>query len=397
MNASWLQWVRGIVGIQVRGEKMETLVNRALEKKIHLWSISWTSKGELVCFVTVQDFFRLRPLLKETNCRLHVISRQGMPFWFERLEKRIFFGVGLALFFVGMYLLSSLVWSIEVKGNNLISEEQVLRAAQQEGVFPFQWSFRLSDTDVISKRLTQKLPGAAWVGVEKRGTKISIQVVETTKPAEKPLLSPRHLVASADAVVTDIMAETGRPVVKRNAKVKKGDVLISGILGDEANTQTVVAQGEVKGLVWHEYNIESPLKRKMKGYTGEMMTRWYIVIGGRALKVSGFGDIPYEQYEIERQLEEATWRTRSLPFGKMKETIREVQEGLTGVTAEEAKAAGLEQAKADILAKNGSGAKIHAENILHEKTENGKVYMKVLFEVEQSIVTERPLVHTQGE
>jgi len=397
MNASWLQWVRGIVGIQVRGEKMEILVNKALEKKIHLWSISWTSKGELVCFVTVQDFFRLRPLLKETNCRLHVISRQGMPFWFERLEKRIFFGVGLALFFVGMYLLSSLVWSIEVKGNNLLSEEQVLQAAAQEGVYPFQWSFRLSDTDVLSKRLTQKLPGAAWVGVEKRGTKISIQVVETTKPAEKPLLSPRHLVASADAVITDIMAETGRPVVKRNAKVKKGDVLISGILGDEANTQTVVAQGEVKGLVWHEYNIESPLKRKMKGYTGEKMTRWYMVIGGRALKVSGFGDIPYKQYETERQLQEATWRTRSLPFGKMKETIREVQEGLTGVTAEEAKTAGLEQAKAEILAKYGPGAKIHAENILHEKTENGKVYMKVLFEVEQSIVTERPLVHTQGE
>jgi similar to stage IV sporulation protein len=40
---------------------------------------------------------------------------------------------------------------------------------------------------------------------------------------------------------------------------------------------------------------------------------------------------------------------------------------------------------------------IRSENILHEKTDNGKVYMKVLFEVEQSIVKEEPLVYMQGE
>ncbi|MCQ6558326.1 sporulation protein YqfD [Paenibacillus mendelii] len=397
MNASWLQWVRGIVTIRVQGERLEELVNRALASGLQLWSISRTSEGGLVCNVAVGDFFLLRPLLKETGCRLRIVSRRGMPFWFKKLEKRVFFGVGLILFFIGMYMLSSLIWTIEVKGNDLLSEERILQVAKQEGLYPFQWSFRLTPTEELSKRLAQQLPGAAWVGVEKRGTKITIQVVETTKPAPQPLLSPRHLVASTDAVVTDIQAETGRPVVKRNTRVKMGDVLISGILGDANNTRTVVAKGDVKGLVWHEYNIVSPLERKVKVYTGETRTRWYAVIGGRALKVSGFGKPPYEKFETIRHMEQTTWRTRKLPVGRMKETIWEVREETIPVTPEEAKAAGLLQARADIIAKTGPKTIVRAENILHEKTDNGKVYMKVLFEVEQSIVTERPLVHMQGE
>ncbi|BBH21279.1 sporulation protein YqfD [Paenibacillus baekrokdamisoli] len=397
MNATWMQWVRGIVTIRVRGQALEKLVNRALAEGLQLWSIRRTSDGELICEVTVGDFFRLRPILKETSCRLHVVSRKGMPFWLVKLEKRLFFGAGLVLFFVGMYLLSSLIWSIDIKGNDRLSEEQILTVAKQEGLYPFQWSFRLADTDVLSKRLAQKLPGAAWVGVEKRGTKITIQVVETTIPEVKPLLSPRHLVASTDAVITQIMADAGRPVVTRNMRVKKGDILISGILGDEGHTRNVVAKGSVKGIVWHEYDIVSPLQRQVKGYTGEKVIRWYVVIGGRALKVSGFGDPPFTSYETHRHLEQASWRTRTLPFGRLKETVMETRINNQVVTVDEAKAAGLLQARADILAKFGPGAEVRAENILHEKTDNGKVYMKVLFEVEQSITMERPLVQMQGD
>ncbi|MBW7473706.1 sporulation protein YqfD [Paenibacillus oenotherae] len=397
MNASWIQWVRGIVTIRVRGEGMEKLVNRALGAGIQLWSIRHTSGGELLCEVSVGDFFRLRPILKETGCRLHVNGREGLPFWLVKVQKRLFFAGGLALFFIGMYLLSSLVWTIEVKGNELLSEEQILQAAKQEGLYPLQWSFRLEGSEVLSKKLAQKLPGAAWIGVEKRGTKITIQVVESKNAKPKPLLNPRHLVASADAVITHILAESGRPVVKRNMKVRKGDVLISGIYGDEAHTKSVVAKGTVRGLVWHEYNIVSPLQRQLKVYTGDTETRWYAVVGGRALKVSGFGSPKFAAYETVRHMEKVTWRTNELPFGRIKETLLEVRMDNQPVSVEEARATGLLQARADLLAKAGALAEVRSENILHEKTDNGKVYMKVLFEVEQSIVAERPLVYMQGE
>ncbi len=397
MNVSWLHQLRGVVTIRITGAGIEELVNAAAADGLQLLAVRRTSREETVCRVVLPDFWRLRPYLRRTGCKMRVVKREGTPFLLARLERRKFFVAGIALFIVGMYLLSSLVWRVEVKGNDKLADDLILQAAKQEGIYPFQWSFKLRGADELSKRLTAKLPGTAWVGVSQQGTKITIEVVESTIPEPKELLSPRHLVANADAVVTYVWAETGRPVVKKNTRVKKGDILISGTLGDEDSMQTVVAKGEVKGLVWHEYNIVSPMTRKVKVYTGERKIQWYAVAGGRALQVSGFGKAPFSKYEAVRREEQAAWRGLELPFGRMQQTLLEVRYEERKVEEAEAAAEGILQAKADLLSRAGTDSVVRAEKILHQKTENGKVYMKVLFEVEQSIVTEMPLVELQGE
>ncbi|MCM3627276.1 sporulation protein YqfD [Paenibacillus glycanilyticus] len=397
MAGQWLQWIRGVVTVHIRGGQPERLVNRALEGGLELSSIRWTSDKLLEFELSVGDFFRLRPFLKETGCRAHVTKREGMPFWLVRIEKRKFFAIGIGLFFIGIYLLSSLVWSVEVKGNVKLTEEQVLKAAKSEGIFPMQWSFRLKDKDQLAKELVTDLPGATWVGVEKKGTRIVIEIVEATEPEKVDLQNPRHLIASNDAVITEIYTEKGRPVVKKNMKVKKGQTLISGTIGGGAYTKSVVAKGSVRGLVWYEFNVVSPLAQEVKVYTGEKKTKWYAVFGSRALQVSGYGKNPFDSSEDVVVEEKAVWRSWKLPFGRLKKTIMEVRTDVRELTDEEAKNNGMLQAKSDVMLKAGNDAVILKEIVLHEKTDNGKVYMKVLFEVEQSIVEEMPLVQMQGE
>jgi len=392
MSSQGADWFKGIVTVQVRGGQPEKLVNIALTGGLKLSSIRWTSSGQLMFELSVSHFFELRPYLKETGCRVHVVKRKGLPFLLEKAEGRKLFIGGVAMFFVILYLLSSLVWSIEIEGNKRITDEQVLLAAEQEGLFKFQWLFKLKHTDQIAKTLTSKLPGSSWVGVEKKGTRITIQVVEAALPETKQLQSPRHLVASNDAVVTQIIAEAGRPVVKKNTRVKKGETLISGMLGDEQHMRTVVAKGMVRGLVWHEYEIKVPLTELTKVYTGEKRTKWYAVIGSRSLQISGFGKNTFNESETITHEEKTSWRNWILPFGRMKETIMETVEEHRELSEDEAKAVGILQAKADLLLKAGTDAVIRDEIVLHEETDNGKVYMKVLFEVEQSIIKEMPLV-----
>ncbi|GBF75422.1 sporulation protein YqfD [Paenibacillus sp. 598K] len=397
MRDSWLQTLQGIVTVRIRGGSPSALVNEAGAAGVRLWSIRYTSEQEMDCELTVGDFFRLRPILKRTSCRIHVIGRRGLPFWLRKLERRKFFAAGLFLFLAGLYLLSCMIWDVEVKGNVALTEEQVLSAAEAEGIRLYQWSFRMLDVDVLSRRLAQRLPEAAWVGVDKRGTKITIEVVENRTAKPPSLYTPRHLIAAEDAVVTRIIAETGRPVVKKDMRVKRGDILISGTIGALPNTRTVVAKGEVRGLVWHSYSIELPLKSRSKAYTGESATRWRLLIGGRSLQISGFGKPDYEQYEVVEQRQQMSWRGIALPFGRIKETVRRSETIVREMTPEEARAVGLQQARAELWTKLGPDIDIRAENLLHEKTENGKVYMKVLFEVEQSISTDMPLVQMQGE
>jgi similar to stage IV sporulation protein len=395
VRSHWTTMLNGFVKIEVRGQHIEELVNRLMRANLEIWSIRRNHAHTVELNILVRDYFKLRPFLKETGCRLHVVERKGFPFLLGKLEHRKFFVVGFIVFFLGIFLLSSLVWQVNVEGNETLSKKEILTEARKQGIYPFQWKYKLDNPEHISKEMIKQLAGASWVGVEIKGTQIHIKVVESDQAEKKPLVSPRHLVSSSDAVVTEIKVDKGRSLVKVNQRVKQGDILISGILGDEEAQKIVVADGQVKGLVWHEYQIEIPLVVEYKVYTGENKERKYIVLGNRALQISGYGKLSFSKHEVQTKRNILQWRNYSLPIGWMQEDVMEVRHDKRTLAIEEAKQLGLHEAKEDILLNAGPEAKILEEKILHEKAESGKVYMKVLFEVEHEIGKEQPII--QGE
>ena len=397
MKIPTLVYWRGYVEITVRNGHLESFINTLTQMGIPVWDVKPTPLQTADMKVLLSDFYALRPILKRTGCRAHVNKRIGFPFEMLKLKKRKFFAVGIVAFFAILFLLSSLIWDVKVVGNVRIATDDVLLVAKQEGIYPLQWVGRLQHLDELSQQLNRKLPGTAWVGVDRKGTTITIQVVESALPETKPLLSPRHLISRTDAVITSIYAEQGRPLVAKNSRVKKGQVLISGLLGDTENSQSVVAKGDVMGLVWHEYTIEVPIVQKHKVYTGESKDKSYLVLGNRGIQLWGYGKVPYAKYEVVTEQDPLSWRSTKLPMGWMTEHVMEIEERREEITIEEAKKQGIEGAIRDIIAKYGNDSQIISRKILHEKKENGKVYMKVLFEVEEKIAEELPIVYNQGE
>jgi similar to stage IV sporulation protein len=324
------------------------------------------------------------------------MMRYGFPFLLGKFGSRKWFIVGSAMFAVSLYLLSSLIWQVTVIGNEKIPQSVIMDAAAKQGLHRFQWKFKLDEPAELARRLQAELPDMAWVGVEVNGTHLTIRVVESKKPDPKPLLSPRNLIAAKNAVITEIIAEKVRAIVKQNTYVRKGDVLISGVIGDETHSKIVVADGKVRGIVWYKSSIESPLVRHNNVQTGDSKTRGYLVIGSRALQLTGYGKVPFEKYESLVERSTVQWREWSLPFGWIKEKLMDVKTVEQQIDPAEAKRIGLARAREQLMKQSGADARIISEKILHEKTESGKVYMEVHFEVEESIAQEQPIV-LQGE
>ncbi|MNC46110.1 putative stage IV sporulation protein YqfD [compost metagenome] len=130
-------------------------------------------------------------------------------------------------------------------------------------------------------------------------------------------------------------------------------------------------------------------------YTGETFDRFYLVLGGRALQLTGYGKEEYASSDKRESRTTLGWKNYNLPLGWIKEKVLEtrLEEGTEGPEA--ARAAGLERAKTDILMQAGKDARFVSYNVLQEKTDNGKVYMNVLFQVEETISEELAIV--QGE
>lgn len=396
MQSAVLKWIQGYVTIEVKGERAAEFINRALTKGFSLWDIRVSGDRLVELCLPCRDALRLRPLLKETGCRMHPLKREGLPFAVRKVAKRKTFLAGGVVFIASLFILSSFVWSIKVEGNVKIGTQTILDAARKEGLYLHQWKYRMGDSEKLSFGLQTHLPGTSWVGVEIKGTQVTIKVVEADKPEEKPLVSPRNLVASKHAVVTEIQAKRGRPLVQPNAYVRKGDVLISGTLGDEANQKIVVADGYVKGMVWYTSKIEVPMTQTYETYTGDSKTRNYVVFGSKGVQVSGYGELPFEHYQTIPEQKTLQWRSFKLPVSWLSEKLMASETIERKLDTAEAKAIGLERARADLISEAGKDARIVTEKILHEKSENGKVYMEVHFEVEEFIMEEQPIVQ-QGE
>jgi similar to stage IV sporulation protein len=390
-----MSYWQGYVKLRLTGKKIEAFINSAADHKLQLWDIRFITQDAVEFKIILQHFFKLRPHLRKTSCKIRVLERYGAPFFWDRLGSRKFLIVGMLLFAIILFLMSSVIWQVKVVGNEKITTIHILEAAKQIGIHPLQWKFKLKNPESLSKELQRQLPSASWIGVQFHGTQLTIEIVEAAKPEEKPLLSTRHLVASTNAMITQIKAEKGMPMVKINSFVRKGDVLISGLIGSVPNQQVVVAKGTVMGEVWYTSKIAVPLVLKQNSYTGDTAKKLYIVIGNRALQISGYRLKKFDLFMQESTRKSVQWHKWTLPIGWIHESLQETQILEQKRNQEEAVAIGIQQAQASILQGMDSEAHITAQKILHERVENGTVYMEVHFEVEQSIVQEQPII--QGE
>ncbi|WP_167577570.1 sporulation protein YqfD [Ammoniphilus sp. YIM 78166] len=392
MQHQWLKWFNGYLVIILRGRRIERLINLAVQKKMQVWNITRYDDQRGKINIRLEDFFLLKPLLRETGCRMQIMSRHGFPFFLTRVRERYAFFGGFLLFIIMLFLLSNVIWSIEVVGNEKIGKYEVLQVAEKIGIQQGKFSFMMDEPDKIQAKLLENLPEASWVGFQIKGTKAQIRVVEKILPETKEALSPRHLVAKKSAVISTIFAEEGKPVVRPDDFVKKGDILVSGLIGKAESPTAVAARGRVEGEVWYETEVIVPIEQKQAVFVGESHRNFYIVWGEKQIKIWGYKELPFQNYEIKDQKWVMRWGDKSFPLAWKTEDLHAVETQEKLVDEKQAQDMAIQAARQDILSKMGNGGYIKEEKVLHLKRENDKVYIKMHVVAIEDIAVEQPII-----
>lgn len=392
MKNQWTNYITGYVKVKVYGRGTERLINNLTRRGITVWDVSRYDHESIVFHMELADLFKLRQIVRKSECKVTFLKGKGFPFLWKRVLKNSGFLVGIVAFLLCIFVLSNMVWGIEIHNAKPETEHLIRKELRRMGVEIGKLQFNMDDVDTIQRKLSDRIDELTWVGVELKGTTFHFQVVEKEQPEKVEATSPQNLVAKKKAIITHMFVEKGKSIVKVNDYVGKGQLLVSGIIGTEKQPIIVPAKGIIKGQTWYKANVSIPLKTKFSVYDGAEQTQYYLNFWNVSIPVWGFTKPDYVNDKEETTLKPLYFLQWELPVHLKERVWRSKEDVIRQYTEKEAILEGKKMARRNLEKQLDKDAEIVGEKILHETLENGKVTLSIHYQVIEDIVMGQPII-----
>ncbi|WP_407268441.1 sporulation protein YqfD [Radiobacillus sp. PE A8.2] len=399
----------GYVTVRVMGHHPELFFDLCTRYQIMVWNMKKIDKTTCEGNVRLKDLSKIRGLRRKTTYKLAFKNKKGLPFLSNKLWLRKPLLAGLLISILFVVLLSNIVWDVTIKGVHPELEQQINKQLVSYGIEPGAFKFHIKTPGEIQQQLLTDIPELLWVGVSEKGTTYQLEGVEKTMVSEPEKQGPSNLVASKKGVIVDMFVSKGRPMVKINQLVNKGDMLVSGNLSanqevkqeDEEDQEPqkeqhyVHADGEVIATTWYKLTIEVPLDANYDVLTGKNKKKYFIKIGPLSIPIWGFTNPDYKEKQVETHEKPFYFLQWKLPVYFTSENVQEKRTVEEKRNQEKATTIAISQAEKQLRAELGKDAEISFQKVLHESIDNGKVNLILYFKVLENIAKNQPI--SQGD
>lgn len=331
---SIIRYCRGYVKIRVWGYSPERFMNLCTNRGILLWGVC-SCGGCYTMYLSLADFFSLKEIVRKTKTKVAVLEKRGLPFLARDVKRRRMFAAGVLMCLLFILFMSRFVWAIELCGNRMITDDELYDFLEREGVSYGSKKIRI-DAGELEKALREEFRQITWASVGLDGTKITVQVKENDLPDQKEQSGEKgafpdgaDLVASVDGTVVSILTRSGVPLVKAGDPVKKGDILISGLVPVKNDDQTVreyehvVSDGDILIEGTKQVYLTQPFAFRYKNYTGQKKVKRFFTVGTKRILFPP-GGCRYVKYdEVIEQERVRLFGQIDLPFFAGRITFRE--------------------------------------------------------------------------
>ncbi|WP_175990995.1 sporulation protein YqfD [Bacillus sp. Marseille-Q1617] len=392
MKNHWLTSLRGKVFVKMEGRLIERVINQLLRSNISIWNVKRAGTDTITFYLALEDVHNFRRAVRSSECKVTFLRGQGGPFLLKRAFKNSGFLLGGLSFLLIVILLSNMVWGIQIKGAAPETEYNIRKELTAMGVKTGKLQFSIPDVENIQRELSSRMDNITWVGVELRGTTFHFQVVEKNAPEPIESTGLQHIVAKKKAVIVEMFVEEGDPQVKVNDYVKKGQLLVSGVIGNEKKPKGVPAKAKIMGETWYKTSVELPLKTDFVVFSGNEKRKHFIEIGSLRIPIWGFGNPDFKESIMEETEKPVKFLKWQLPIAYIDQSMKEKENVERSYTKEQAIQEAKKLAKNNLSSSLPDDAEIIGEKILQEKVENGKVKVNLHFKVVENIAEGQPII-----
>lgn len=317
--------IKNYVTIKVSGGFPERFVNLCAKEQIYLWD-SFYEKDALSTNIYCKDFFKLRKIRRKSGVKIKITGKYGVYFFYKSLNHRKAAIYGFALSLLFMSFMNLFVWSIDIKGAQNISSNEILEAVNNMGL-DYGTFVPLFDESESARETVNLFNGRVlWVAINIKGSKATVEIRESDKKdaVEEDDINHCNIIADFDGIIVSAEALSGVLSTKNGSAVKKGDLLVSGI-SENLDGSVNLHKAKGKLTAYHCVSVDETFDKKQKCVRIEETSRCNrLVLFSLNIPVSVNCFIPSEEKLTYTNLLKINGS--ALPFGIIRECLTSVTE-----------------------------------------------------------------------
>ena len=279
------RFLSGYVCVSFRGYQLERFFSLCKNRGIAIECLRYHGKDCYSGYLSVPDFFKLKPVRAKTGTVIHLKKKCGVPFLLKKAFRNKAFFIGMFLFGILLFCLGGRIWNIHITGNQYYSTPEILSFLEETGIKHGISKNRISCT-AICEGLRKQYPKMAWVSAKTEGTRLLLTVCEgKLMDISEEKKEPCDLIAAESGIIVNMITRQGTPLKKTGDFCEKGEVLVKGSLEILNDSQEIVryeyvhadADVAIKRKIY--YYDRFPLKHLKKKFTGRKKTGFFVKIG----------------------------------------------------------------------------------------------------------------------
>lgn len=243
--------------ISITGKNPEHLLKEIIKKKINIYALE-KEKKKISIIINREDYEEIMSI--KTASKIKIVQYYGLAKCKYLLKKYSIFIIFLIMGIMINIILSHLIFKIEVIHSNQELVQTITKDLNDLGLKKYHFKVSYKRKEKIKEALLEKEKDLLeWLEIEEKGTKYIVKVEQRKKNNQEEVCKPRHIIAKKNALITNISANAGEIVKKKNDYVSKGEVLISGLIHNKDKiVSKKCASGSVYGEVWYKVKLTIP-------------------------------------------------------------------------------------------------------------------------------------------
>ena len=275
----------GYTVFTVAKENIEKVINLCNAQNISFGDIQLKEDDARFC-ISLMHEPKFKREAKKRKIEAKILSRRGLPSLLIRYKRRAGLLIGAILCAITLTYASGLIWDIRVEGADGVNQEKIISDLRSCG-FEIGSKKKGIDTSVLENKMLIVCDEISWISVNIKGTVASVVVRKAEYPPkeeEKPICS--NVVASQSGRIVGFEDVKGDVCTKIGDEVSKGQILISGISGEEGEPLRLMAsEGRVLAEVEEEIKIEIPKKYQKKITKSSEKEEKYLIFFKNTIKI----------------------------------------------------------------------------------------------------------------